>query len=133
VGITFDVSENGSPRDLHGLLQNAVQQVNQQQSNIYAYELRESVHPDSSFYSFVPTSTHNETGVLEHVPAYLDQRITIAEQTAPVANFASSMTRALDDATGLHFSCCEAMAIGQPWGMQSITYHATDQTARTVL
>jgi hypothetical protein len=133
VEITFDVSENGSPRDLHGLLQNAVQQVNQQQSNIYAYEVRESVRPDSAFYSFVPTSTHNEAGVLEHVPAYLDQRITIAEQTASVASFAFDMTRALNDATGLHFSCCQAMVIGQPWGMRSVTYHATDQTARTVM
>jgi hypothetical protein len=133
VEITFDVSENGSPRDLHALLQNAVQQVNQLQSNIYAYELRESVHVKSSFYTFVPTSSRNETGVLEHVPAYLDQRITIAEQTAPVASFASSMTRALSEATGLHFSCCQAMVIGQPWGMRSITYHATDQIARTVI
>jgi hypothetical protein len=133
VEITFDVSENGLPRDVHGLLQNAVQQVNQQQSNTYAFELRESIRSDSSFYSFVPTSTHNEAGALEHVPAYLDQRITIAEQTAPVASFASSMTRVLDDATGLHFNCCQAGVIGQPWGTRSITYHATDMAARTIM
>ncbi len=133
VEIAFDVSENGSPRDLHGLLQNAAQQVNQLQSNIYAYELRESVHAKSSSYTFVPTSSRNQTGVLEQVPAFLDQRITIPEQTAAVSSFATSMTRALSDATGLRFDCCQTGVAGQPWGMRSITYHATDQVARTVL
>ena len=67
------------------------------------------------------------------MPAYLDRRITIAEQTAPVASFASTVTRAISETTGLDFSCCQAVVIGRPWGMRPITYHATDQIARTVI
>jgi hypothetical protein len=133
VEITFEANENGMPRDLHGLLQGIVQQVNLQQSNIYSYELREDVSSHRRFYSFVPTSTHSETGTLVHVLPYLDQPITLPERTAPVFDVATLMADALSVATVKQFSCCQASVVGRPWGMESIAYHATAKTARTVL
>ncbi|HWE87362.1 MAG TPA: hypothetical protein VG267_20620 [Terracidiphilus sp.] len=131
VEIAFDVDSDGMPTDLDQLLEGAVQQVNRLQP--YGYRVYESSGEGQAFYSFVPTTSHNEKGVLEATPAYLDQKITIAPGTAPIHEVASMMTRALSAETGQYFDCCQAGVIGHLWGEQSITYQATNESARTVL
>ena len=131
VDITFNVTSDGSPTDLPKLMQEAVQQVNQQQP--YGYQVYESGSQDHPAFTFIPTASHNEKGVLEQIPAYLDQKITIPPQTAHVADFAALMSRQLSDEAGQHFSCCQAFVVGHLWGMESINYQATDRPARTVL
>ena len=131
VEIVFNVDSEGMPTDLYQLLEDATQQVNRQQP--YAYRVYESGTDGHAFYSFVPTTSHNDKGVLEATPAYLDQKITIASQTAPIHEIASAMTRALSAETGLQFDCCQALVMGHLWGEQSISYQATNQPARTVL
>ena len=73
VDITFTVASDGSPTDLPKLMQEAVQQVNQQQP--YGYQVYESGSQDRLTFTFIPTASHNESGVLEQIPAYLDQKI----------------------------------------------------------
>lgn len=131
VEIAFNVDSEGMPTDLYQLLEDAAQQVNRQQP--YGYRVYQSNREDRAFYSFVPTTSHNDKGALEATPAYLDQKITIALQTAPIHEIASMMTRALSAESGQQFDCCQAFVIGRLWGGQSITYQATNQPARTVL
>lgn len=131
IEIVFNVNSDGMPTDLFQLLEDAAQQVNRQQP--YAYRVYESGTDAHAFYSFVPTTTHNEKGVLETTPAYLNQKITVASQTGPIYEIASSMTRAMSAATGQSFDCCQAFVAGHLWGEQAITYQATNQPARTVL
>jgi len=131
VEITFNVDSEGMPTDLHQLLDDATQQVNRQEP--YGYRVYEGSGEGHAVYSFVPTTSHNDKGVLEATPAYLDQKITIAPQTAPIHEIASLMTHALSAETGQQFDCCQAFVIGQLWGGQSIAYQATNQPARTVL
>lgn len=131
VEIAFNVDSEGMPTDLYQLLEDAAQQVNSQQP--YGYRVYQSNREGPAFYSFVPTTSHNDKGVLEATPAYLDQKITIALQTAPIHEIASMMTRALSTESAQQFDCCQAFVIGRLWGGQSITYQATNQPARTVL
>ena len=131
VEIAFNVDSKGMPTDLYQLLEDATQQVNRQQP--HAYRVYESSGEGPTLYSFVPTTSHNEKGVLEATPAYLDQKVTIAPQTAPIHEIASAMARALSTETGLQFDCCQALVMGHLWGEKSITYQATNQPARTVL
>ena len=131
VEIVFNVDSDGMPTDLYQLLEDAARQVNREQP--YGYRVYESSGEGQAFYSFVPTSSHNDKGGLEATLAYLDQKITIAPQTVPIYEIASIMTRALSAETGRQFDCCQALVIGHPWGEQSIPYQATNQPARTVL
>lgn len=90
----------------------AAQQANGQQP--YGYRVYESSGKGPTFYSFVPTTRHNDKEVLDATPAYLDQKITITPQTSPIYEVASMMTRALSAETGQHFDCCQAFVIGRP-------------------
>jgi hypothetical protein len=49
--------------------------VNQQQP--FGYQVNVSGTKYRPIYSFVPTTSHNEKGALEQIPAYLDLKITI--------------------------------------------------------
>lgn len=114
IEIAFNVDSKGMPTDLYQLLEDATQQVNRQQP--YAYRVYESSGEGPTLYSFVPTTSHSEMGVLEATPAYLDQRITFAPQTAPIHEIASAMTRALSAETGLQFDCCPGPRHGTSLG-----------------
>jgi hypothetical protein len=132
VETAFHVDSEGMPTDLHQLLEEAVQQVNRQQP--YGYRVYESSgNEDRRFYSFVPTTNRNHKGDLQIAPAFLDQQITIAPQTAPVHEIADSMAHALSAETGQQFGCCQAVIVGHLWGEQSITYQATNKPTRKVL
>jgi hypothetical protein len=89
--------------------------------------------PDRAFYSFVPTRTRDEKGVLTNVQAYMDTSITIPEQTSSIANLASAMASSLSEASGAHFGCCQPIVMGWPWGGKSVTYQANGIPAREVL
>jgi hypothetical protein len=131
VTLSFEVNEEGRPVDAVKILEDAVDQVNQQQP--WQFRLQHDVRGGHDFYSFVPTASHNESGQLEKVGSWLDDRVAIASSTAPVYSIAGSFAEALSSQTGYQFNCCQAMVIGRPWGSQTIHYEATDQLARLTL
>lgn len=132
VDITFDVTSDGSPVDLPKLLQDAVQQVNREQP--YGFQVYVSGTKYRPIYSFIPTTDHDEKGSLEQTPPYLDQKITIPRQTAPIGDFSRMLTDALTANTGQKFFCCAATIPGPgPLIGPTITYQATDKPARAVL
>ncbi len=131
VEVTFPVLPDGSPADTARLLEETAQQVNQQQP--YAYKVYVRTVPNKALYSFVPTRTHDENGVLKDVPAYLDTSITIPLQTNHIADLASAMAAQITESSGLQFYCCQALVAGVPWGGRSITYQANQIPARDVL
>jgi hypothetical protein len=131
VTLSFEVNEKGWPVDTVKILEDAVDQVNQQQP--WQFRLQHDVRRGNDFYSFVPTASHNESGQLEKVGSWLDNRVAIASSTAPVHSIAGSLAEALSSQTGYQFNCCQAGVIGRPWGSQTIYYEATDQVARLTL
>lgn len=132
VDITFKVTSYGFPADLFKLLRDVAQEVNQQQP--YGYQVYVSGSKYRPVYSFVPTTSHNENGVLERTPAYLDQKITIRRQTAPLEIFAKMATDALTANTGQDFRLLPSTVPGPgPVEDPTITFEATDQPARAVL
>jgi hypothetical protein len=131
VALTFTVGPDGQPVDPTKLLEDAVSQINQQQP--WHFRLQHDVRRGRSFFTFVPTASHNESGQLKEVNSWLDDRITIPSTTAPVMKIADELSETLTSDTGHHFSCCQAMVIGQFWGSQTLRYEAADQTARLIL
>lgn len=131
VEIKFPIDSSGMPMDVLQLLEDATTQVNQQRA--YGYRVNENSRDGQTSYTLTPTTSRNEKGELEQIPAYLDQKISIAPTTAPIYEIASRMTDALGKATGQNFGCCQTIILGHLWGERSITYQATDLPARTVL
>jgi hypothetical protein len=131
VALSFNVNEDGRPVDPVKILNDAVDQVNQQQP--WRFRLQHDLRGGHDFFSFVPTTSHNESGQLEQVVSWLDDQVAIASATAPVYSIAGSFADALSSQTGYKFSCCQAMVIGRPWGSQTMRYEATDQVARLTL
>ena len=131
VEITFPVLPDGSPSDTGKLLTEIAQQVNDQQP--YAFKVHVRTLRDGTFYSFVPTRTRDEKGVLTNVQAYMDTSITIPEQTSRIESLASAMASSVSEASGSHFDCCQAIVMGWPWGGKSVTYQANGTPAREVL
>jgi hypothetical protein len=131
VEVTFSVLPNGSPSDIDQLLSEIAQQINEQQP--YAFQVHIRRLPDRAFYSFVPTRTRDEKGVLKNVPAYMDTSVTIPKQTSTIASLAWAMARSLSEASGLHIDCCQTAVAGWPWGGKSVTYQANGIPARKVL
>ena len=129
--VTFKVDSDGMPTDLIQLLEDATRQANQWQP--YAYRVYQNGGSHQRLYSFVPTKSRDRQGNIESVPPYLDQRISIASQTAAIRDVASAMTDALRDRSGKHFGCCVPIEPGHLWGEREITYRAENQPARTVL
>lgn len=128
VELSFELGHNGQPIDVTKLLQSAVDQVNQQLP--WHYRLQHDVRQGHSFYTFVPTTNHNESGQPQEIDSWLDERITIPSTTAPIQTIADMLAESLTSHTGYHFSCC--MAIGGRWGSQTLNYEATDQPARLI-
>jgi len=131
VEITFPVLADGSPADTLKLLADTAHQANQRQP--YAYKVYARTLPNKTIYSFVPTRTHDENGVLKAVAASLDTSVTIPPQTNQIANLASEMARQVSKSSGLQFSCCQSLVAGWPWGGKSITYRADHIPAREAL
>lgn len=130
VALAFGVGDDGQPVDTAKLLEDAADQVNQQQP--WHFRLQHDVRQGRNFFTFVPTVSHNESGQLEAVNSWLDDRITILS-TAPVMMIANKLSETLTSDTGYHFSCCQAVVAGQFWGSRTVHYEATGQTARLIL
>ena len=130
VELAFAVGHDGLPVDTTKLLEDAVGQVNQQQP--WHFRLQHDVRRGRNFLTFVPTASQNESGQLEEVDSWLDDRITIPSTTAPVMKIADKLSETLTSDTVQHFSSCQAMVIGQLWGSQTLHYEATDQPARLI-
>jgi hypothetical protein len=131
VALSFEVGHDGQPVDTTKLLEDAVDQVNQQRP--WHFRLQQDARQGHSFFTFVPTASHNESGQLEEVNSWLDDRITIPATTAPVMTIASTLAEELTSHTGYHFYCCQVLVAGQAWGSRAIRYESTDQTGRIIL
>jgi hypothetical protein len=131
VQLSFLVGPDGQPADLTELLQAAVNQVNEQQP--WRFRLQHDIRLGHSFFTFVPTAGHSESGQLEDESTWLDEKISIPSKTARVAEFADILAAKLTSDTGYHFYCCQSFVAGIPWGGQSIHYEADDEPARLVL
>jgi hypothetical protein len=131
VTVSFEVGQDGQPVDAPEVLKGAVDQINQQQP--WHYRLQHDLRQGHDFFTFVPAASHNESGQLEAVKSWLDDHAAISSATAPVMTIADTLAEALTSDTGYHFSCCEALVVGHPWGSQTIHYDATNQEARLTL
>jgi hypothetical protein len=131
VELSFEVRQDGEPKDTIKLLEDALDQINQQQP--WHYRLQRDVRESHAFFTFVPTASHNQSGQLEEVNSWLDDRITIRSTTAPIMAIADTLAENLSSDTDSHFSCCQSEVIGHFWGSQTLPYEATAQTGRLIL
>ena len=97
IEVSFPVDEQGRPRDLHAVLQTAAEQNNQQQGNLYGFQLDES----DSVFTFVPTSSHDAAGKLLTLPAPMSLPITLPRQTTAINEFGRQLAASLTAATGV--------------------------------
>lgn len=129
--ISFPVNLNGLPLDLFGVLQDIAKEANQQQP--YTFEVRRDLNHGHTFYSFVPTRTHDEHGNPIGPMPYLDQKISLQAQNTPVFRLASDLSNKLTELTGYHFSCCHSLILGRIWGSDPMSYRADELPARQIL
>jgi hypothetical protein len=132
VELSFPVDDAGYPADVNTLLQDAAAQVNQQQP--YSFEVQKSINQGHTFYSFVPTRTHDREGNLVETAPYLDRKVTFIPHTDIVPHLFDVLGQSLHATTGSPFYCCLNWMIERgPWHGPKITYRATDLPARKVL
>jgi hypothetical protein len=125
--VRFPVTPEGSPQDLRGLLQAVIDAANAQFPFAYRLDL------DGGAYTFIPTTTRDAQGRVIGLPALLDRKITIPLGTRSIIEHANLMTDALSAQTGFQISCCQGVAAGYPWGMETVAFEARDEPARSVL
>jgi hypothetical protein len=132
IKLLFAVNNTGSPADIRTLLQDAAAQVNQQQP--YSFEVKKSIEQNHTFYSFVPTRTHDQEGNLVNSTPYLERKITFTPHTDIVPGLFDVLGQSLHSTTGLSFHCCLNWMVERgPWHGPRIIYEAKDQPARKVL
>jgi hypothetical protein len=131
VAVSFEVGRDGLPIDTTKLLEDAVDQVNEQQP--WHFRLQHDVRQGHGFFVFAPTATHNESGQLIQINSWLDQRITIRPTTAPIDAISNTFAESLTSKTGYHFSCCHDFDMESVVSVKTIHFGAADQIARLVL
>jgi hypothetical protein len=131
ISLSFGADHDGQPLDVIKLLNDAVDQVNQQQP--WRFRLQHDLRQGHDFFTFVPTARHNESGEFQQIESWLDARVAMPSTTAPIMTIATTLDDALSSQTGYRFSCCQAFVIGHLWGSQTTHYEATDQLARLTL
>jgi len=129
VSVSFKTDDDGLPVNTVKLLEDAVEQVNQQQP--WHFRLQHDVRQGQSFFTFVPTATHNESGQLVQIKSWLDERMTIRPTTAQIMAISNTLAESLSTKTGYQFSCCDLGMEGL-WGWKTIHFEAADQTARLI-
>lgn len=129
VEVTFAVTPEGAPSDPGKLLADAAAQINQ--ALPYDYSVHRS--DGAGAYSFVPTKARDEEGRLRSEPAFLDTPVNISARADTVNSFAQDMTKAVSEASGMKFSCCQAIVMGRPWGSSQISYESAGRSAREIL
>ncbi len=125
--VHFPIEDDGSPRDLRGLLQAVIDAANAR----FPFAYRLDVEGDT--YTFVPTATRDAQGRVISLPALLDRKITIPPGTRSIVEHAQLMSDALSAQTGFRVSCCQSAIGGYPWGMERVAFEARDEPARSVL
>jgi hypothetical protein len=125
--VQFASRPDGSPEDMHGLLQTLVDRANEQ----FPFGYRLDVAGDS--FSLVPTHTRDLLGHVVEITPLLDRRITIPLGNRTVAETVNLMTAQLSAQTGLQVSCCHGVVAGIPWGMTRTDFEAQNETARSIL
>jgi hypothetical protein len=125
--VQFASRPDGSPEDMHGLLQRLVDRANEQ----FPFRYRLDVAGDS--FSLVPTHTRDLLGHDVEITPLLDRRITIPLGNRTVAETVNLMTAQLSAQTGLQVSCCQGVVAGIPWGMTRTDFQAQNEPARSVL
>ena len=125
--VQFASRPDGSPEDMHGLLQRLVDRANEQ----FPFRYRLDVAGDS--FSLVPTHTRDLLGHVVEIIPLLDRRITIPLGNRTVAETVNLMTAQFSAQTGLQVSCCQGVVAGIPWGMTRTDFEAQNETARSVL
>ena len=131
VDITFAVGPDGLPSDATDLLMRAVRQVND--SEPYSFRVNKRELPTRTLYTFEPTRTHDEKGLLVDQPSPMSEMVSIPRSEKVINLLADELSQKLSEQTGLQFSCCQSMIIGQPWGGKSIAYEAANVPAREVM
>ena len=129
--MSFETDNEGLPVDIAKLLEEAVEQVNQQQP--WHFRLQHDVRHDQSFFAFVPTATHNESGQLVPINSWLDEQITIRPTTAQIDAISNTFAESLTSKTGYHFSCCRDFFFSGAVSLKTVHLEAVDQTARLFL
>jgi len=125
--VRFAVKPDGTPQDPGALLQALIDAANVRFSFSYKLDI------DGDAYTLIPTTTRDVQGRLIDVPALLDRKITIPLGTRSVAEHAKLMAEALSAQTGFNVSCCQAFVAGIPWGMETVSFEASDEPVRNVL
>ena len=115
IEVHFPVTQEGSPRDVRGLLQAVVDAANSH----FPFAYRLDVSGLTS--TFVPAN------------ALLDRKVVIPRGTRKIIDHVKLMTDSLSAQTGFQVSCCQAVIAGYPWGMENVTFEAQDESARSVL
>ena len=125
--VRYAASSDGRPKNVRAALQSVVDAANAQFP--FAFQLRD----ESSMFVFVPTRKRNEAGLLIDAPALLDRKVTIPAGTRKILEHGRLLAEALSASSGFRVSCCQASIGGYPWGMESVRFEATGETARSVL
>ncbi len=131
VHIEFRTQRDGSASNPEDLLKAVARELNAQQP--YEVEVNTVMRSHSTMYALVPHAAHDEKGQPIHPQPYMETPITLPEQRATIADFATQMANQLTQKTRNHFSCCQAAISGQPWGMAVMQYQAASKAAREVL
>lgn len=131
VAVSFKAHDDGLPVDVEKVLEEAVEQVNQQQP--WHFRLQHDVRQGQSFFVFVPTATHNESGQLVQINSWLDERLTIPPMTAQIDAISKTFAESLTSKTGYRFSCCHDFFFEGAVSLKTIHFEAADQTARLIL
>jgi hypothetical protein len=126
--VEYLVDANGAPRDFGDLLQRIADQANAQSG--FAYRVDRDA---DGYYFFVATRTHDAQGRAIEVTPLLDRPVDIPPGYRAIRESAELMANELSKQTGRQVSCCQGAVAGIPWGMETISFEAHHEAARSVL
>lgn len=131
VHVDFQTRADGTASNPEDLLDAVARELNAQQP--YQVEVAVVIRPRFTMYALVPHATHDEQGHAIYPHPYMDTPITLPEQRTKIADLAMQMSNQMTQQTGDHFSCCQSIVMGVPWGMTELQYRASSKPAREVL
>jgi len=124
--ISYPINPDGSAKDRRKLFESIVEAENAQSP--FAFRL-----DTVGGFFFVPTGTHDAQGRLIEVTPLLDRKVTIPLGTRMIRESAELLANDLSKQTALHVFCCQSVVAGIPWGMETISFEANNEPARSVL
>ncbi|PYT31612.1 MAG: hypothetical protein DMG57_04540 [Acidobacteria bacterium] len=124
--VSYPINPDGSAKDRRKLFESIVETENAQSP--FAYRL-----DTVGGFFFVPTGTHDAQGRLIEVTPLLDRKVSIPLGTRMIRESAELLANDLSKQTGLQVFCCQSVVAGIPWGMETISFEANNEPARSVL